>query len=60
MEAGFKLAMGGRLDVLSDRAARKVSVEYRFPDGQEPLVFTWTPSEARAIAYALTGASNEL
>jgi hypothetical protein len=63
MEAGYKLAAGGRLDVMSDRATRRVVLEYRGPGSDEgalPLVFALTPSESRAIAYALTGASNEL
>lgn len=60
MESGFKLGSGGRLDVTSDKGARKVLVEYRSPTDADPLPIVLTPSESRAIAYALTGASNEL
>ena len=63
MQAGFQLASGGRLDVLSDRATRRVIVEYRAAGADKDeaaLTIPVTPSESRAIAYALTGASNEL
>jgi len=59
MNAGFKLADGGRVDVESVKETRRVLVEYITSTGGQ-LKFTATLSETRAISSALMGAAAEV
>ena len=58
MHAGYKLADGGRLDVESDKDARRLRAEFLTSTGGM-TVFTLTLSEARAVSSSLMGAAAE-
>ena len=57
MQAGYKLQDGGRIDVETDKAKRRVIVD--FTGVEVGGVFSLTLSEARAVASALMGCAAE-
>ena len=64
MHAGYRLADGGRIDVETDKAGRRVrltlaprEVNVNGACGVETDVWTLTLSEARAVASALMGSA---
>ncbi len=57
MNSGFKLQDGGRIDVETDKGARRVRVALSDTDSHDEAVFTLTLSEARGISSALMGAA---